>query len=98
MVGSEHLTCCSARTTGGRPIGADCTRRCDGARRARASQTVRAHAILCDDLGVYREVDGRPRVRLHAARGRVYDALLALGLRPVVELSFMPRDLAADPA
>ena len=26
-----------------------------------------------------------------------YDALLALGLRPVVELSYMPRDLASDP-
>jgi len=28
---------------------------------------------------------------------RVYDELMALGLRPVVELSFMPRDLARDP-
>jgi xylan 1,4-beta-xylosidase len=28
---------------------------------------------------------------------RVYDEIRALGLRPVVELSFMPRDLAVDP-
>jgi xylan 1,4-beta-xylosidase len=28
---------------------------------------------------------------------RVYDQLMETGLRPVVELSFMPRDLARDP-
>ena len=28
----------------------------------------------------------------------VYDRLLGLGLRPVVELSYMPRDLASDPS
>ena len=57
---------------------------------------MRAHAILCDDLRVYREVDGEP---VHDFTGvdRVYDAVMEIGLRPVVELSFMPHDLAADP-
>ena len=59
-------------------------------------RAVRAHAILHDDVGVYREVDGRP---IHDFTGvdRIYDRLLDLGLRPIVELSFMPRDLASDP-
>jgi xylan 1,4-beta-xylosidase len=58
---------------------------------------VRAHAIFHDSLGVYTERDGRPVhdfERVDAALER----LLATGLRPVVELSFMPRDLASDPA
>ncbi len=57
---------------------------------------MRAHAILGDDLGVYREVDGQP-VHDFSGVDRVYDALLETGLRPVVELSYMPRDLASDP-
>jgi xylan 1,4-beta-xylosidase len=58
--------------------------------------SVRAHGILCDDLGAYREVDGAP---MHDFAGidRVYDTVLALGMRPVVELGFMPRDLAREP-
>ena len=57
---------------------------------------VRAHGILGDDLGTYREVDGRP-VHDFAGIDRVYDRLLGIGLRPVVELAYMPRDLARDP-
>jgi xylan 1,4-beta-xylosidase len=57
---------------------------------------VRAHAILDDDLRTYREVDGCPKLDF-AGIDRVYDEVLALGLRPVVEVSFMPRDLASDP-
>jgi xylan 1,4-beta-xylosidase len=59
-------------------------------------ESVRAHAILHDSLGVYREVDGQPVhdfERVDAALER----LLGTGLRPIVEVSFMPRDLAADP-
>ena len=60
-------------------------------------EAVRAHAILNDDLGTYREVDGRP---VHDFTGidRIYDHVMGLGLRPIVELSFMPRDLAVDPS
>ena len=56
-------------------------------------RAVRAHGILCDDLGVYREGRGHD----FSGVDRVYDELMDIGLRPVVELSFMPRDLARDP-
>ncbi len=98
MIGSEHLShLLSTDTTGGRPIGAELALALRGVQTELGVQTVRAHAILGDDLGVYREVDGRP---VHDFRGinKVYDKVLELGLRPVVELSFMPRDLARDPS
>ncbi len=98
MIGSEHLSLMlSEDEVGGRPIGAELT---EALRRTHVElgvETVRAHAILCDDLGVYREVDGEP-VHDFSGVDRVYDALLATGLRPVVELSYMPRDLASDPS
>jgi xylan 1,4-beta-xylosidase len=56
-------------------------------------RAVRAHGILSDDLGVYRA--GRPPE--FGGIDRVYDELMDIGLRPVVELSFMPRELARDP-
>jgi xylan 1,4-beta-xylosidase len=97
MIGSEHLSHLLSRDlTGGRVIGDELREALKLTRETFGVRTVRAHAILCDDLGVYREVDGEP---VHDFTGvdRVYDEVLALGLRPVVELSFMPRDLATDP-
>ncbi|GAA3730299.1 cellulase family glycosylhydrolase [Plantactinospora mayteni] len=97
MVGSEHLShLLSEETTGGRPIGAELAEALRIMRTELGVGSVRAHAILCDDLGVYREVDGAP-VHDFSRVDEVYDRLLSLGLRPVVELSFMPRDLASDP-
>jgi xylan 1,4-beta-xylosidase len=97
MIGSEHLSHALSQTrTGGRPIGAELSAALRAAHRELGVRSVRAHAILCDDVGVYREVDGEP---VHDFTGvdRVYDHVLSLGLTPVVELSFMPRDLASDP-
>ncbi|MEV5407508.1 glycosyl hydrolase [Thermopolyspora sp. NPDC052614] len=95
MIGSEHLShLLSADLTGGRRIGEELTEALRIVRDELGVRTVRAHAILCDDLGVYRE--GRPYD--FSGIDRVYDKVLDLGLRPVVELSFMPHDLAADPA
>jgi xylan 1,4-beta-xylosidase len=97
MIGSEHLShTLSEDTTGGRPIGAELTAALRAAHEELGVTHVRAHAILCDDLGVYREVDGDP-VHDFSGVDRVYDHLRGLGLYPVVELSFMPKDLASDP-
>jgi xylan 1,4-beta-xylosidase len=97
MLGSERLSqLLIDETVGGRPIASEFDQALQLARRDLGVDRVRAHAILHDDLGVYREVDGRP-VHDFSAIDRVYDRLLELRLRPVVELSYMPRDLARDP-
>jgi xylan 1,4-beta-xylosidase len=97
MVGAEHLShLLSTDRTGGRVIGAEVAEALRIVHSELGVQTVRAHGILCDDLHVYREVDGAP-VHDFSEVDRVYDQVLEIGLRPVVELSFMPRDLATDP-
>ncbi len=97
MIGSERLSqLLSTDTSGGQVIGTELE---DALRRVHDEigvGTVRAHAILHDDLGVYREVDGQP-VHDFTLIDEVYDRILAIGLRPCVELGFMPRDLASDP-
>lgn len=50
---------------------------------------IRFHAIFHDDMGVYREVDGAP-VYDWTRIDTLYDRLLALGLKPFVELGFTP--------
>ena len=59
---------------------------------------VRGHAILHDELGVYSEdKQGRPKYNFTYIN-QIYDGLLAKGVRPVVEVSFMPKQLASDPS
>lgn len=58
---------------------------------------IRAHGIFMDDLGVYREDAAGKPVYDWAAIDRLYDMLLVDGLKPVVELSFMPSRLAVNP-
>lgn len=98
MVGSERLSqlLCTDRT-GGRPIGTELLAALRRVHDEIGVDAVRAHAILHDDLGVYREVDGEP-VHDFSRVDEVYDLLLSVGLRPCVEIGFMPRDLASDPA
>lgn len=58
---------------------------------------VRFHAILHDELGVYNEdVHGDP-VYNFAYVDQVYDGLLQYGVKPYVEISFMPKKLAFNP-
>src|SRR5689334_20851433 len=58
---------------------------------------VRFHDILDDDIGVYDEdKDGKP-VYNFSYVDQIYDGLLANGVKPFVEVSFMPKKLAANP-
>lgn len=72
-------------------------------------QSIRFHGILMDEVGLYdpdRQVKN-PGLSAQAANDasvynfsyidQIYDGLLANGVRPFVELSFMPRKMAADP-
>ena len=62
-----------------------------------AAAYVRFHGIFNDELGVYDEDRlGRP-VYNFSYVDQIYDGLLASGVRPFVELSFMPGKLAQRP-
>jgi len=50
---------------------------------------IRFHNIFADQLGVYREVDGKP-VYDWDRIDNLYDQLLSMGLKPFVELGFTP--------
>jgi xylan 1,4-beta-xylosidase len=57
---------------------------------------IRFHAILDDEIGVYDEDEkGRP-VYNFSYVDEIYDGLLENKVKPFVELSFMPRTLAAN--
>lgn len=58
---------------------------------------VRAHGILSDDLGVYREDSSGHPIYNWTGVDQLYDMVLADGMKPFVELSFMPAALAANP-
>ena len=98
MVGSERLS--QLRLDGSeaeRAIAAEFAAALALARTDLGATTVRAHAILHDDNAVAR-ADAAGSVSFDFTRvDAIYDQLLRIGLRPVVELSFMPAALARDP-
>jgi xylan 1,4-beta-xylosidase len=94
MVGSERLTQLEFGDDGnGNDIGAEFTEALRIAHEDLGVTHVRAHAVLHDDNHVV-AADGT----FDFARvDRLYDRILGLGVRPVVELGFMPAALARDP-
>ncbi len=59
-------------------------------------QYVRFHAILHDENGVYdQDEHGNPLYNFNYV-DQIYDGLLENGVKPFVEISFMPRKLAAN--
>ena len=58
---------------------------------------VRFHAILHDEVGVYNEDEHGNPVYNFAYVDSIYDGLLKNGVRPMVEISFMPKKLAFNP-
>jgi xylan 1,4-beta-xylosidase len=59
---------------------------------------VRFHAILHDEVGVYDEDETGKPIYNFTYVDQIYDGLLDRGVRPFVEISFMPRKLAAKEA
>jgi xylan 1,4-beta-xylosidase len=58
---------------------------------------VRFHGVLNDEVGVYdQDKQGQPAYNFSYV-DQIYDGLLANGVRPFVEISFMPKLLAANP-
>ena len=58
---------------------------------------VRFHGILDDDVGVYSEDEHGNPVYKFSYVDEIYDGLLKNGVRPVVEIGFMPKKLAFNP-
>jgi xylan 1,4-beta-xylosidase len=57
---------------------------------------VRFHGIFDDEVGVYSEDSQGHAVYNFSYVDHIYDGLLAAGVRPLVEISFMPNQLAAS--
>ncbi|MGN8647459.1 GH39 family glycosyl hydrolase [Gracilibacillus sp. HCP3S3_G5_1] len=60
---------------------------------------IRGHGLLHDDIGIYREmeVDGDVVPFYNFTYiDRIFDSFLELGLKPFVEIGFMPKLLASD--
>ena len=58
---------------------------------------VRFHAIFHDEAGVYNEDEHGNPLYNFAYVDQIYDGLLKNGVRPFVEISFMPKKLAFNP-
>ena len=58
---------------------------------------VRFHAIFHDEVGVYTEDEHGNPVYNFSYVDQIYDGLLKNGVRPFVEISFMPKKLAFNP-
>ncbi len=65
-------------------------------RAATGIRYVRFHAIFHDEVGVYDENSSGEALYNWSYVDQIYDGLLENGVRPFVELSFMPRKLAAS--
>ena len=63
-------------------------------RRELGFRHVRFHGLLCDDVGTLVRQNGKLIDSFFNA-GRIWDFLLSIGMRPFVELSFMPKALAS---
>ena len=98
MIGSERLSQLHLHDDGhGNDVGTEFAEALRIARADLRAEYVRAHAILHDDNNVVgRAVDGSLTFDFSVV-DELYDQILGIGIRPIVELSFMPAVLARDP-
>ena len=64
---------------------------------ATAARYIRFHAIFHDEVGLYDEDPTGKPVYNFSYIDQIYDGLLAEGVKPFVELSFMPAKLSVQP-
>ena len=57
---------------------------------------IRFHGLFCDDMGVYFEDQGRPVYNWQYI-DELFDFIQSIGMKPFVELGFMPSALASGP-
>ncbi|WP_230424159.1 GH39 family glycosyl hydrolase [Streptomyces radicis] len=95
MIGAEHFSLLrwDGEGPGGADVAAEYAEALRIVREEIGVRTVRAHGTFLPENVRVREDGSFDFGGLDVT----YDRLLALGLRPVVELSFMPRELAAEP-
>jgi xylan 1,4-beta-xylosidase len=73
---------------------ADWQRQLADAHRECGFQYIRMHGLFTDDMGVYREENGVPQYNWQYI-DELYDFLHRIGMKPFVELGFMPGGLAS---
>ena len=73
---------------------ADWQRQLSIVRRECGFESIRMHGLFCDDMGVYREVNGKPEYNWQYI-DELFDFLQSIGMKPFVELGFMPGGLAS---
>jgi xylan 1,4-beta-xylosidase len=73
---------------------ADWQRQLAYAHRECGFQYIRMHGLFCDDMGVFRMNNGKPEYNWQYI-DQLYDFLESIGMKPFVELSFMPGQLAS---
>jgi xylan 1,4-beta-xylosidase len=57
---------------------------------------IKFHGLLSDDMMVVSRINGRLTFH-YTLVDMALDFLISIGLKPLIQLSFMPKDLAADP-
>jgi xylan 1,4-beta-xylosidase len=98
MVGSERLSQLRlGPDENGHDIGAEFSQALRIAHEDLGVGYVRAHAIFHDDNAVVTRTASGELAFDFTLVDELYDHILEIGIRPIVELSFMPRVLAADP-
>jgi xylan 1,4-beta-xylosidase len=78
----------------GEALRADFQKHLEMVQREMPFQYIRMHGLFHEDMMVYREENGRPILNWQYV-DLVYDHWLSIGIRPFVELGFMPYDLAS---
>ena len=98
MVGSERISSLwLEHDAHGNAVGADLAEAYRRAHDELGVRRVRAHAIFHDDVHVFSWPEGGEPSYDFSGVDDLVDRVLATGLAPVLELGFMPRDLASDP-